>query len=265
MQPSPKSAAAWANAPAVPLPAPWGIRPVSFLRDIQPVLDKHCTRCHTGLKPAGGLDLGGGLISYDDEVPGYGHNRAFETILTNNLVSLSPARMQDASITPPLAYGSRKSTLMTALSDDTHAKEVNLTGEDRLRLAMWIDANAPYHDRFVNKRPLAAAYDLAADKALLQQIQEVHARRCASCHKPDEITRLDWIDLASPERSLFLTAPLAQSAGGLDKCGTASYADAHDPDYELVYNSVTAAVSKAWANPRRDLMALNRPAQGKEE
>ena len=89
------------------MPPPWGDRPVSFLRDIQPVLDRHCVRCHGGLKPAGGA----GFLRRPDcrttrEVAGYGHNRAFETILDKGLVCLSPARAQDASITPPLAYGS---------------------------------------------------------------------------------------------------------------------------------------------------------------
>lgn len=239
---------------------PWGDRALSFLRDVQPVLDKHCVKCHTGLGPAGGLDFSGGLISHDDEVAGYGHNRAFETILANKLVVLSPAREQDASITPPMAYGAHKSKLMAALGSDNHAKHVSLSADERLRLCMWIDANAPYHDRFVNKRPAAAAYDLPADKTLRQQLLQVHERRCASCHSADDVTRLDWINLHNPERSLFLTAPLAKSAGGQQACEQAPYAGTGDPDYLLVLGIVRGAVDKAWANPRRDLCALKEPA-----
>ena len=72
------------------IPPPWGDRPISFLRDVQPILDAHCVRCHAGLRPAGGLDFSGGLISYDEQVAGYGYNRAFETILANNLAALYP-------------------------------------------------------------------------------------------------------------------------------------------------------------------------------
>ena len=79
---------------------------MSFLRDIQPVLDRHCVACHRGLKPAGGLDFFAGLTAHDPRVPGYGYNRAFETMLEHDLISRSQARAQDASITPPLAYGS---------------------------------------------------------------------------------------------------------------------------------------------------------------
>ena len=65
----------------------------------------------------------------------------------------SAARAQDASITPPMAYGSHKSRLITALTDKNHVNDVKLSADERLRLVMWIDANAPYHDRFVDKRP----------------------------------------------------------------------------------------------------------------
>jgi mono/diheme cytochrome c family protein len=243
------------------LPPPWGDRPVNFLRDVQPVLDGHCVKCHGGLKPAAGLDFSGGLISYDEQVAGYGHNRAYETILANGLISMSAARAQDASITPPGAYGSRKSKLMDVLDDENHPGKVQLNAEERLRLTMWIDANVPYHDRFVNKRPEKAGYDLAADKELREQLREIHERRCAACHKPDEVTRLDWIDLNHPKKSLFLAAPRGRATLGRQACSQAVYANAQDPDYAKALKLVKAAVSKAWANPRRDLVSLRESAK----
>ena len=36
---------------------------MSFLADVQPIFDKHCTGCHAGLKPAGALDFSAGLTS----------------------------------------------------------------------------------------------------------------------------------------------------------------------------------------------------------
>lgn len=239
---------------------PWGDRPISFLRDVQPILDKHCIRCHAGLAPKGGLDFSGGLISYDDEVPGYGHNRAFETILAHQLISISQARMQDAGITPPFAYGARQSRLLLALENEHHANEVNLSKEERLRMAIWIDANAPYHDRFVNKRAETVAYDLPADHDLRDALHRIHERRCAACHTPDAVTRMDWVDLAQPERSRFLTAPLAAAAGGEERCNDAVYADRSDSDFAQAFALVEAAVAKAWHYPRRDLASLQRPA-----
>ena len=50
---------AFVREPSVPAPPPWGVRPLNFLRDIQPVFDRHCVTCHGGLKPAESLDLHG--------------------------------------------------------------------------------------------------------------------------------------------------------------------------------------------------------------
>ena len=246
------------RAASDPQPPPWGDRPVSFLRDIQPVLDRHCAGCHSGLKPAGGVDFSGGLISFDAAVSGYGYNRAYETILEKNLVSISAVRTQDASITPPLAYGSHKSRLIACLTDATHRGAVTLSEDDRLRLVIWIDANAPYHDRFVNKRPATPAYDLPGDSALMKSLTELHARRCAACHEAKTVTRLDWINLRDASQSLFLTAPLASKAGGRGKCSQPVYASQTDADYRAARALVEAAVVKAWAEPRRDLASVER-------
>nr|CAX69026.1 hypothetical protein, TolB-like family [uncultured bacterium] len=245
-------------APAmVPEPPPWGSgRPVSFLRDIQPIFDLRCVNCHGGLKPAGGLAFSGGLITHDREVAGYGANRAYETIMEKGLVAISAVRAQDASITPPLAYGSLKSSLVAVLSRAPHNERVRLSAEEWRRLTTWIDANAPYHDAFVNKREPVAAYDLALDQALAGKLGAIHARRCTGCHAADAVTRLDWIDLYQPGHTLFLEAPLARAAGGVGRCGKDVYKNADDPDYRAVWELVRDAVAKAWARPRRDLKAL---------
>jgi hypothetical protein len=249
--------------PRALIPPPWGDRPVSFLRDIQPVLDRHCVQCHGGLKPAGGLDFCGGLTDWSREfekgwglVPGYGFNHAFETITQAKLVVTAEPNLQDASVTPPLAYGAHASKLLKTLEGDTHRRRVQLDAEDRLRLTMWMDANAPYHDRFVNKRAAEKAYDIATDKELARKIIAVHERRCSACHTSAEVSRLDWIDLHQPERTLFLRAPLSTSAGGAQRCQGTVYQDAADPEYQCVLTLVAAAAQKAWQSPRRDLQAL---------
>jgi hypothetical protein len=262
--PRPHSAPLAASLPPKqPIPPPWGDRPVSFLRDIQPILDRHCVKCHGGLKPAGGLDFCGGLTDWSREferqwglVPGYGFNRAFETIVRAGLVATAEPNLQDASITPALAYGARQSKLLKAIDDKAHRQRVQLNAEERLRLTLWMDANAPYHDCFVNKRAKEPAYDIATDKELIRQITAVHERRCGACHKATEVSRLDWIDLRQPERTLFLRAPLNHPADGCRRCTPTVYQDTSDPDYQALRQLVAAAAQKAWASPRRDLRAL---------
>ena len=264
--PGGRSIQAFLRPPALPEPPPWGAdRPVSFLRDIQPIFDLRCAGCHAGLKPAGGLDFSGGLTTFDKEIPGYGFNRAYQTLVEHGLVAMSAVRAQDASITPPLAYGSPKSKLVATLRGEGHAGRVRLTAEEWRRLLTWIDANAPYHDDFVNKREAVPAYDLALDRELEGKLHEIHARRCAACHAADAVTRLDWIDLHAPARSRFLEAPLARAAGGSGRCGGEGYKDAGDRDYRAALGLVNEAVKKSWERPRRDLKTLKDDAANRRE
>ncbi|MBN2139288.1 MAG: discoidin domain-containing protein [Sedimentisphaerales bacterium] len=250
--------------PLDPTPPAWGRQPISFLRDIQPILDEHCVTCHSGLSPAGGLDFYGGLTAgprqgpgHSTYIPGYGFNRAFETIIQHKLVCWSEVQ-GDSRVTQPLEFGSHKSRLVEVLRSGPCAKRANLSRAEWLRLVTWIDGNAPYHDRFVDKRQKQAAYSLPADAALLDSIKTVHEKRCSACHKTSDVTRLDWVDIYRPDQSLFLAAPLAESAGGTAACGQAVYTDCNDPDYRTVLGLVNDAVEKSWEHPRRDLITLQK-------
>jgi len=245
--------AAMLHDPVRPLPPPWGTSAMSFLRDVQPIFDRHCTGCHSGLQPAGGLDFCGGLTSRG----GRTRNVAYDTIFAQNLVARSNVN-DDARVSMPLAFGSHRSKLVEVLRSGACSKRAELSAEEWLRLVTWIDLNGPYHDRFINKRQERPVYDLPADRQLESAIAAVHAKRCQSCHKPAEVTRLSWIDLRQPDRSLFLAAPLAKAAGGTQKCSAAVYKDAGDADYQAVRTLVRQAVEKAWQFPRRDLVSVTR-------
>ena len=240
---NPGTTTALQRGPSEYIPAPWGDKAVSFLRDVQPILDRNCVSCHDGLEPAGDLDLSGGLLAT--------YNRAYQTINLAKLVSRSNI-MEDARVTKPLMFGSHRSRLVEILAT-THADRVKLTEDEHLGLVMWIDGNAPYDATFINNRQDVKPYNLAADADLRTQITEVHGRRCASCHAPEQVTRMDWIDLKRPAESRFLKAPLSI-------CGDGAYADATDEDYQALLSAVTQAVQTAWERPRRDVATLDRRA-----
>jgi mono/diheme cytochrome c family protein len=235
------------RAPSRPTPPPWGDQPLSFLRDIQPVLTRNCLGCHTGLKPAGNMDLSPGLTA--------GNNRAYDSLIGAGLLALS-SKGDDARITPVKEFGAHRSRLVEVLRDG-HAEQVKLTADDWQRLYTWMDANAVYHDDFIRKRPDGAAgYSLPEDQDLWQQVRAVHARRCASCHGETDLARPEWVDLQQPSRSLFLASPLGGGTPSGRKCGPVPYATPDDPDYAAVLALVSAAVSRAWEQPRRDLRCL---------
>lgn len=158
-------------------------------------------------------------------------------------------------ISQPLAFGSHKSKLIRAIREGPCSKRVTLNPEEWLRLVVWIDANAPYHDTFINTRENPPPYDVAADRGLIDRLSAIHANRCASCHKADEVTRTDWIDLRRPATSRFLTAPLARTVGGAGKCSRPVYLTRDDPDYRSTLDLVQTAAREAWQRPRRDLRA----------
>ncbi len=258
---------AWQREPSIPAPPPWGVRPVNFLRDIQPVLDRHCAACHGGLRPAGELDFTGGLTTglrfqtiYGGELGLDGHNTAYRTLITKGLVAYSNKSDPADALSQTLAFGSHRSRLIAALRDGPCASRVSLSADDWLRLVTWVDGNAPYHSHFLNMRQETASYDLPADPQLSGTLHEIHQRRCTPCHTADEVTRTDWIDLRQPAESLFLSAPLSDATPSTAttgrRCAKPPYADTDDVDYQAALRSVSEAVQRAWAAPRRDLRGL---------
>ena len=252
--------------PSVPEPPPWGDqRCINYLADVQPVFDKHCVSCHSGLEPAAGLDFSGGLVAGAPMQTTYrplnfdGLNRSYRTMIENNLFTYSDKHAPASELTQTRQFGSTKSKLIDVILDGPCSGLIQPGDESWYRLVTWIDANGPYHDRFVNSRPKRDPYDMLADKQLLKQIADVHAKRCAECHDPNAVSRLDWVDIGFPEKSRFLTAPLPKRAGGTERCTNPVYADQLDPDYVLLRETVEEAVRRAWDTPRRDLEVLKSP------
>jgi hypothetical protein len=156
--PAPRSSVAQAiqNPPQVPLPPPWGAdKLLGYEWLIQPILDQHCVRCHGAERPDGGLDFtatrtAGDLFQSYHTLFG---QRAGETSLGQPLVACSD-RFSNADVTRPRQFGSHMSPLIRVLlDDDLHLQQVQLDPVQWLSLVTWVDANAPYFDRFLNKRP----------------------------------------------------------------------------------------------------------------
>jgi hypothetical protein len=120
----------------MPQPGDTGIRMVDFVADIQPMFDKHCIRCHSGKSPKGHLDLVG--------VPSGKFSRSYANITGNGLLNFRACSSGRAHIraVPPLTHGSLVSKLPAMLAN--HHKKVDVSREEMIKLATWIDANVPY-------------------------------------------------------------------------------------------------------------------------
>ncbi|MBM4032943.1 MAG: hypothetical protein FJ291_14305 [Planctomycetes bacterium] len=257
-------------------PPKWaGIHGPDFYKTAQPVLDKHCVKCHSGPQPKGGVDLS------PDFTPIF--NVAYETLCSKRLVSYVDLHHVSTLITrPPKYYGSHASKMMKAVLT-THKDRVSLSQEDLERLATWIDSNAPYYGTYVYDRPgTTGGRDIfAKGKGVLD---DVHKRRCASCHGTAATATVLRMRLPA-ESTRALLAPLAKAAGGDDTCraGTALgglgpgsargaakgaakadeltgqplpvFASKADPDYQ----KLLAVYADIAANPRVDMLPERPP------
>lgn len=144
------------HPPRTPEPPPWGAdRLLGYPWLIQPIWDQQCVRCHNPGQADGGIDLSGTPTAD-------GFCQSFLTLFGRSDPAGKPGapwicvsdRLSDASISQVRQFGSHASPLIRLLREDPlHRDEARLPDEQWRALVTWIDANAPYHDRFFNRRP----------------------------------------------------------------------------------------------------------------
>jgi hypothetical protein len=117
-------------------------RRFGYLAEVQPVLDKHCIKCHDfGKKGAKKIVLAGDK--------NFGFNVSYCEIQSRGLTGSIGAG--PAGHLPALTWGSKTSGLIKMLKKG-HNK-VKLSVEDMDRLCTWIDLNAPYYPTGYSARP----------------------------------------------------------------------------------------------------------------
>ncbi|NQT53997.1 PD40 domain-containing protein, partial [bacterium] len=133
----------WARLKGPPdrIKAPaWGAGPVDFVTQVQPVLDKHCVKCHSGAAPPKGVDLSGDKTRL--------FNMAFETLVFRpGLVARYHINPGPTGNFPALGSGSWVSGL-TKRIESKHSK-VDMDDDGRRRIYTWIDANVPYYHTYL--------------------------------------------------------------------------------------------------------------------
>ncbi len=234
-----------AREPSRPAPPPWGTRIVSYLRDVQPVINKRCVRCHAYARHDGRPVLTDDLT--DQFVIGY------EELLRHITVAISDRwdHPDDVYPRPAYTYGSKVSPLIEMLEVGHH--DVTLTEDERLRLIAWVDTNGVYYDRYASRHwPKRQIFVDAYRKPL----QAVFAKRCTSCHGSGRDTWWLSLNRRAPSLSRMLQAPLARSDGGWGRCDETVFADRHDADYQTMLGLLTRLRRELDRHPREDLLSL---------
>ena len=210
---------------------------LDFPRDVQPILDRHCLRCHDYDKRSGGVILSG------DRGPMFSHGYCTLTIRKQFADGRNALGNR-----APRTIGTSASPLMEKIAGGHHDVKVSPRQYQVVRL--WIETGSPYPGTYAalgtgmiggydTNRQVETDYAWPETKAAGAAIQ----RRCGACHTgakrlpralSDEnglsFWQPSWSDprlhrsrhlvfnLTRPEKSLILLAPLSRQAGGCGLC-----------------------------------------------
>ena len=214
------------------------------------MIDRHCTSCHNGLDPQGGIDLSGDRTDW--------FNVSYDVLSRGWVNWIDTRNGNEANILQiaPNQWGSPKSKLTEVLlkghPDKAGKARVSLEPEALVRLFTWIDLNVPYYGTYdmgdEKREGGRRVYPAALDKTLA----DVSSRRCATCHaggmKTPGYVRIEHVEL-----NPILAAPLAKSAGGRGACKGEVFKSRDDPDYQAILKAFEGASASVKARPRMDM------------
>jgi len=141
--PSSRAALAARRPPSRIAPGPDGSNPLSYPLLVQPVLDRHCVRCHGGETPSG---PGGQPVVLTGDPEGR-YTRSYNALAPRvPFSSWGELAANGEPETQPGRFGARASRLMDMLIEGHH--EVRMNAEEMDRLVTWMDANALFYGTF---------------------------------------------------------------------------------------------------------------------
>jgi hypothetical protein len=134
-------------------------RPFSYMRDVQPVFDRNCVRCHDWGAPAGKV-----LNLAPDRTLTF--NVSYTELWLKKFIAAIGAG--PAEIRQPYSWGSHASTLVKVITGAHH--DVTLDRESIDRIVTWIDLDAPYYPAFETAYPENLAGRSPLDDAQLRRL-----------------------------------------------------------------------------------------------
>ncbi|MFH1718858.1 MAG: hypothetical protein ABIF19_15995, partial [Planctomycetota bacterium] len=130
-------------------PGPDGTRPFSYPRLVQPVLDRHCVRCHDGKTG----DLKSPLLLTGEPTETF--SKSYDSLKEYVKWYEWGGKTITEIVTRPGNIGADKSPLLKVLEDPLHTEHVQLPKEDCQRLYIWLDGNASFYGVYEHEPQLA--------------------------------------------------------------------------------------------------------------
>jgi hypothetical protein len=260
----------------------WGVHGFSYPHIVQPVLDKHCVKCHDNDDPPAGLELTADKtdffnVSYENLarkgtscekswVGGIGGEYTYSKYTSwiptyngqeKNILEIAPGR-----------WGA-KASLLAKIVDTGHPDKkgknrIKLSSTEKARVYAWLDLNCPYYGTSDSNYLDIRGCRQQLPENFRGMMKEVASRRCVSCHENSDkdnnwvLKQKDnfYIRIDNPRWNNFLMAPLAKNAGGTQKCGKAVFEDTDDADYRKIMTAFEKLQQKLDQRPRFDMMKL---------
>lgn len=211
----------------------------SFVRTVQPVLDRYCIGCHGLEKTEAGVNLTGAFR--DSNGKGLRFTVSYESIMRRGgMVKIAQRNSETAYSTPKDYYahaGRLTKMLLDGHPDKAGKPKVRLDRDSLSRIIDWLDLNAQFYgdysfNRIETQRPVGAA-----EKALRTAV----ARRFGTKISGQPFAAL--VNLAMPSESRILKAPLAEKAGGWGHpFPRGAWTNTNDMAYKHMLNLVEACV-----------------------
>ncbi|HJN18005.1 MAG TPA: discoidin domain-containing protein [Armatimonadota bacterium] len=208
-----------------PLPGPRYEGGFSFMRSVQPVLDRHCIRCH-GLdeEVAGDLNLLG--------------DRAHASLTQRPGLVAVAASNSEAAISTPKDHFAHAGRLAGILLEGTKGHEqVAIPRDDLERIIAWLDLNGQqFGDYSFNRREDRAA-DPEGEKRLRAAVSEKFGE--AFARRPFAAL----VNVGQPDASPILRAPLAIAGGGWGQVPDAGWDSEQHPEFQRFQTLVDNAIA----------------------
>lgn len=129
-------------------PSAHGVRAINFEQDIQPILNRACLACHNSERHAAGIDYTGGRM---DSIAYWDGPRTYSKAYLNfHPYFYRQGPETEMEVLNPYEYSAYNSDMPQMLRAGHHG--VKLTDEEMRTIYLWLDFNAPYHNK-VNANP----------------------------------------------------------------------------------------------------------------
>lgn len=233
------------NPPARLVPPPWGSdNGFSFARTVQPTLNRHCVKCHSGEDGAPEPELTGDRTDYFNVAyenlarkgtgaEGGGDVRAYmKNFGRNPYTSWIPTYNgleENILWITPKTWGSPVSRLSEIVAsghpDAKGRRRISMTDDERLRIHMWIDLNVPYYGTSQSRQNDLRGCRRVLPKSLLDAKADIERR------KGVKLPYQFYVRYDRPERNPWLKEGLAKGI----------FKGRDDPDYKLLLGEIEKA------------------------